>query len=71
MLGAFSGTALEAGVGGMEEKVRDAILEELQRQAETQGELVIQVLEDGVDMNGHVDLDALVMAVIGSFAGGP
>lgn len=55
----------------MEDKVRAAIIEELQRQTEADGALSLRVLDDGVEVDGRIDLDALVMVVIGALAGGP
>ncbi len=55
----------------MEEKVRNAIVEELQRQAADADELRVSLDEDGLVLNGAIDLDALVMVVIGAVAGGP
>lgn len=57
----------------IEEKVRDAILAELQRQlgdanvtrGQTAGE------EGFVTVNGRIDLEAVAMAVAGALAGGP
>ncbi|WP_176559434.1 hypothetical protein [Rubellimicrobium roseum] len=55
----------------MEEKLRTAIIEELQRQSEEDGGPEVRVEEDRLVVNGSVDLDSLVMAVVGSVAGGP
>ena len=57
----------------MEDQVREALLEELQRQAEG-GECGLTLgdpSEDWVTLNGRVDLAALAMAVAGALAGGP
>ena len=57
----------------MEDQVREAILAELQRQSEI-GERRLSFQadeEDGVTIDGRVDLDELAMAVVGAVAGGP
>ncbi|WP_062115849.1 hypothetical protein [Aureimonas sp. AU40] len=52
--------------------VRQSILDELQRQAgNSEGALRVQPGSDRVEINGPVDLDDLVMVVMGSLAGGP
>ena len=57
----------------MEDQVRDAIVEELKRQAEVAaGEL--RLTDEGNDLltvEGRVNLDELAMAVVGAVAGGP
>ncbi|WP_294643297.1 hypothetical protein [uncultured Aureimonas sp.] len=56
----------------VEESIRQAIVGELQRQAETSdGGLHVEETETGVLLNGPVDLDELIMVVMGSIAGGP
>jgi hypothetical protein len=55
----------------MEEKVRNAIIEELKRQAAETPDLSIDAEDDQLIVEGPIDLDALVMVVIGSLAGGP
>jgi hypothetical protein len=56
----------------MEDQVRAAIVDELKRQAEiSSGELAVREEDDRLFVNGPVDVDALVMAVAGSVAGGP
>ncbi len=55
----------------MEAQVREAILDELTRQAEAGG-LTVQPEDEGaVTLNGRVDLETLAMAVVGAVAGGP
>ncbi len=52
--------------------IREAILDELQRQAgNSGGSLRIEPGEDKVGIHGPVDLDELVMVIMGSLAGGP
>lgn len=53
--------------------IRDAILTELQRQAEaTDAAPKFSLAEDGfVDIQGRIDIDALIMVITGSLAGGP
>ncbi len=55
----------------MEDKVRAAIVEELQRQAAEGSGLMVGAEDDRLELRGPVDLDALVMVVIGAMAGGP
>ena len=57
----------------MEDQVREAIVEELKRQAEA-AEGGLRLTPDGNDLftiEGRVNLDELAMAVIGAVAGGP
>ena len=56
----------------MEASVGDAIVAELERQAEA-GEGALRVRRDdgGLVIEGRVDLEALAMAVVGAVAGGP
>jgi hypothetical protein len=53
--------------------LRDAILTELQRQAEaTDAAPKVSLAGDGfVEIHGQIDLDALIMVITGSLAGGP
>jgi hypothetical protein len=57
----------------MEDKVREAMLGELNRQvAESTGRLMVRDAEDDdVIIEGRVDLEALAMAVVGAVSGGP
>ena len=55
----------------MEEKLRMVITDELRRQAERNPELDVRQNGDRLVVNGPVDLDALVMVIVGSVAGGP
>jgi len=59
------------GAGRIEDKVRAAIVDELQRQSEADGALKLRLLDDGIEVVGRIDVDSLVMVVIGSLAGGP
>jgi hypothetical protein len=55
-----------------EDQVREAIVEELRRQAEASpSTLRVEAVDDRLDVHGEIDLDALAMAIIGSMAGGP
>ena len=55
----------------LEEKLRDAIIDELKRQAANRPDL-LRVLDAGeLSVSGTIDLDALVMVIAGSVAGGP
>jgi len=52
--------------------VRRSILDALQRQAgKSEGALRVVPGADKVEIDGSVDLDELVMVVMGSLAGGP
>jgi hypothetical protein len=57
----------------LEDRIREAIVSELKRQAEVrEGEL--NVREEGetrLRVDGSVDLDELSMVVVGALAGGP
>ena len=55
----------------MEDKVRAAIIDELMRQAEDAADLQVSVEGDTLIVQGPIDVDALVMVVLGSMAGGP
>jgi hypothetical protein len=57
----------------LQDTLRDAILTELQRQAETKDDAPrVSLAKDGfVDIQGRIDIDALIMVITGSLAGGP
>ena len=56
----------------LEKQVREAIVAELARQASLRTRnLAVEAKDRKVEISGSVDLDELVMAVIGSVAGGP
>ena len=61
----------------LEEKLKDAIIAELQRQAANRPQaLTIAGAKDAqgsdeLTVNGKIDLGALVMVIAGSVAGGP
>jgi hypothetical protein len=56
----------------VEKEIRRAIVAELERQAENSGgKLEVEPADSIVTINGPVDLDDLVMVVMGSVAGGP
>ncbi|WP_182084799.1 hypothetical protein [Aureimonas sp. ME7] len=56
----------------VETEIRKAIVEELKRQAENSGSsLRVEASPDLVTIHGPVNLDDLVMVVMGSVAGGP
>ncbi|WP_309082607.1 hypothetical protein [Chelativorans sp.] len=56
----------------LEEKVKQAIIDELKRQAEIRPDgLRVSTAEKGLSVSGEIDLDDLAMVVIGSLAGGP
>ena len=55
-----------------ESQIREAIIGELERQAENSGsQLRVETGEDRVVIHVPVDLDDLVMVILGSVAGGP
>lgn len=55
----------------MEEQIRAAIIDELKRQAEISRELEVRQDGDRLMVEGPIDVDAIVMVVAGSVAGGP
>lgn len=56
----------------VESTIREAIVEELRRQAQNSGsKLRVEASDDKVTINGPVNLDDLVMVVMDSVAGGP
>lgn len=56
----------------LEEKVRDAIIDELKRQAENNpGGLSVDARQNVIKINGPVNIDDLVMVIVGSVTGGP
>jgi osmotically-inducible protein OsmY len=56
----------------VESSIREAIIDELKRQAENSGSrLKVEATDELVTINGPVDLDDLVMVVVGSVADGP
>ena len=56
----------------LQEKIREAVIEELRRQAENSNDrLKFEVREELVVINGPVNLDDMIMVITGSLAGGP
>jgi hypothetical protein len=55
----------------LEEKLKEAIVAELQRQADNNPEALHIERSSDLVVRGKIDLDALVMVVAGSVAGGP
>jgi 23S rRNA G2445 N2-methylase RlmL len=56
----------------IEQQVREAIIAELERQAAARSDkLSVKRTENDVNVSGEVQLDELVMAIMGSVAGGP
>ncbi|MBM6579200.1 hypothetical protein ILT44_03305 [Microvirga sp. BT689] len=57
----------------IEDQVREAIIAELKRQSEAgqQGLRVNAAEAEMITIEGRVNLDELIMAVMGSLAGGP
>jgi len=56
----------------MEEKIKEAVSAELERQAEVRpDELRVQARDEMLTISGTVDLGELVAAIAGSVAGGP
>jgi hypothetical protein len=52
--------------------IRDAIIDELRRQADNDAaSLKVEVEDDRLVINGPVNLDDLIMVIAGSLAGGP
>ncbi|RVN34496.1 hypothetical protein [Sinorhizobium meliloti] len=58
--------------GNLEAKAINAVIEELQRQAaENPSKLQVRQAGDKLAVHGEIDVDAVVMVVVGSLAGGP
>ena len=56
----------------MEERVRDVLVAELERQAEeSAGALTVSRDAEALVVNGRMDLETLAMAIVGALAGGP
>ena len=56
----------------LETKAIRAVIEELERQAaENPTKLGVRRSGETVTVNGEIDVDAVVMVVVGSMAGGP
>lgn len=56
----------------LQQKAAAAVIEELQRQAAENPEaLRITMRDSSLNVEGDIDVDALVMVVIGAMAGGP
>jgi hypothetical protein len=58
-------------VSMLEEKLKEAIVGELQRQAADEPQSLSVNSSDDLVVNGKIDIDALVMVIAGSMAGGP
>jgi len=61
----------QGGMAMLEEKLKEAIIGELQRQAANQPQLLRVENSDGLVVSGKIDIDDLVMVIAGSVAGGP
>ncbi|MCZ4093035.1 hypothetical protein [Sinorhizobium psoraleae] len=58
--------------GNLEAKAIAAVVEELERQAaENPSKLRVSRTGDKLTVDGEIDVDAVVMVVVGSMAGGP
>jgi hypothetical protein len=55
----------------LEEKLKEAIVAELKRQAADNPQSLTIESSEKLVVNGLIDLDALVMVIAGSVAGGP
>ncbi|ESR22566.1 hypothetical protein [Lutibaculum baratangense] len=56
----------------MQGELREAIVQELRRQAEiSEGRLTVEAGDEDIVVNGPVKIDDLVMVIAGSLAGGP
>ena len=55
----------------LEEKLRDAIIGELRRQAANRPDALRVENAGELSVSGTIDLDALIMVIAGSVAGGP
>ena len=54
----------------LEEKLKEAIVAELKRQAANDPQL-LRIESDGLVVEGKIDLDDLAMVIAGAVAGGP
>ncbi len=55
----------------LEEKLKEAIIGELQRQAANDPQSLSVESSDDLVVKGRIDIEALVMVIAGSVAGGP
>lgn len=55
----------------LDEKLKEAIVDELKRQAADKPQLLSVNDSQDLIVNGKIDVDALIMVVAGSIAGGP
>ena len=55
----------------LQAQIAEAIVAELKRQSAEGSELTIEASRGSAEISGHVDLEALAMAVSGAVAGGP
>jgi hypothetical protein len=55
----------------LEEKLKEAIVAELKRQAANDPQLLRIESSDGLVVEGKIDLDDLAMVIAGAVAGGP
>jgi hypothetical protein len=55
----------------LEQKLKEAIFGELQRQAENSPQSLTVESSSELIVNGKIDIEALVMVIAGSVAGGP
>ncbi|NOJ39304.1 hypothetical protein [Bradyrhizobium australiense] len=55
----------------LEEKLKEAIVAELKRQAANNPQSLSIEDSDGLVVNGKIDLDDLTMVIAGAVAGGP
>jgi len=62
---------VQGGMAMLEEKLKEAIIGELQRQAADRPQSLRVENSDGLVVNGKIDIDDLVMVIAGSVAGGP
>jgi hypothetical protein len=58
-------------VNMLEEKLREAVIGELKRQAANRPDLLRVQAAEELSVDGMIDLDALIMVIAGSVAGGP
>jgi len=55
----------------LEEKLKEAIIGELMRQAADRPQSLRVESSDGLIVNGRIEIEELVMVIAGSVAGGP
>jgi hypothetical protein len=58
-------------VSALDQKLKEAIVDELKRQAADKPQSLSVKDSENLEVSGKIDLDALIMVIAGSVAGGP